>query len=177
MNKRILSSYGGEIEPAIITAHMDNDNRREISKILNEVKIKREIDRIVVHCSATKEGQDFSAKDIDRWHRDRGFNKIGYHFVVKLNGEIEIGRGINEVGAHAAGYNSKSIGVCYVGGLDGRGKPADTRTEEQKDSMMWLMKKLIELPSRKPIILGHRDLPNVNKACPCFDAKEEYRYI
>ena len=177
MNKRILSSYGGEIEPAIVISHMENGNRKDISDMLEGVKLRRNIDYIAIHCSATKEGADFSSVDIDKWHKNRGFSKIGYHFVIRLDGTIEVGRDLNEIGAHVSGFNQNSIGICYVGGLDKNGRPADTRTERQKESLVWLIKRIVSMLPRKPIILGHKDFPNVNKACPCFDAKEEYRYI
>lgn len=134
----------------------------------------RAIDTIVVHCTATPKGQDVTAADVDRWHKERGFNGIGYHYLVRLDGRIERGRAESEPGAHVAGHNSNSIGVCYAGGCDAGMKPADTRTEAQKAS---LKKLLIELKSRYPqaAILGHRDFPGVAKACPSFDAKNEYK--
>lgn len=129
---------------------------------------------IIVHCSATKAGQDFHAKDVDRWHRARGFNSIGYHKVIDLDGTVENGRPLGEVGAHCYGHNSDSIGVCYVGGLDAKGNATDTRTEAQKQSLLKLLKELkAKFPNAK--IVGHRDMPNVHKACPCFNAKEEYK--
>ena len=103
----------------------------------------RKIDLIIIHCSATAEGKDFRAADIDRWHRQQGFKSIGYHFVVRLNGEVERGRPIAEVGAHCKGHNATSIGVCYIGGLDADGnKPKDTRTVEQRKAMRNLVKTL-----------------------------------
>lgn len=149
----------------------------------------RTIKYIIVHCSATAEGKDFRAKDIDKWHRQRGFNSIGYHYVIDLDGKIEVGRLEIKVGAHCAGYNSVSIGVCYIGGCGKDGKtPKDTRTAEQRDSLRRL---LIELKRRYPaaVICGHRDMsPDKNhdgkiepwewmKACPSFDAKTEYKDI
>lgn len=132
---------------------------------------------IVVHCTATLDGVDFKASDIDKWHKQRGFKTIGYHFVVDLDGTIEKGRDESEVGAHVKDFNHCSIGVVYVGGLvkdeNGRIIPADTRTEAQKIS---LLKLLTQLKGKYPDaqILGHRDFPTVAKACPCFDAKKEY---
>ena len=87
----------------------------------------RKIDSIIVHCSATKAGQDFTAADIDRWHRERGFNGIGYHYVIRLDGRLEKGREIDLAGAHCKGWNERSVGICYIGGLDENGHPADTR--------------------------------------------------
>lgn len=92
----------------------------------------RKINQIIVHCSATPEGKNFNANDIDRWHKERGFDCIGYHYVIDLDGTIEKGRPIEKVGAHVKGHNSNSIGVCYIGGLASDGKtPKDTRTVEQ----------------------------------------------
>ena len=136
----------------------------------------RQIDYIIIHCSATKAGRDFHAKDIDKWHRERGFDRIGYHKVIDLDGKVENGRPIWQIGAHCKGYNRDSIGICYIGGLDKNGNPADTRTEDQKIAL----KATIEyFKSRFPNakVVGHRDMPNVHKACPCFNAKEEYKNI
>lgn len=136
----------------------------------------RQINYIIIHCSATKAGRDFHAKDIDQWHRDRGFDCIGYHKVIDLDGTIENGRSIQVIGAHCKGYNTNSIGVCYVGGLDAKGNSCDTRTEAQKQSLISLLKELkVMFPNAK--IVGHRDMPNVHKDCPCFNAKEEYKNL
>lgn len=132
----------------------------------------RKIDEIIVHCSATPEGMEFGVKDIDFWHRQRGFKCIGYHYVVTLNGEIQCGRPIAEVGAHCLGHNVRSIGVCYVGGCGADGKtPKDTRTSAQKLALMALIRNLkTQFP--KASVHGHREF--ANKACPCFDAASEY---
>lgn len=135
----------------------------------------RNINEIIIHCSATAEGKDFNAADIDRWHKQRGFKKIGYHYVIKLDGTIEKGRGVEEIGAHCLNHNKNSIGVCYIGGLASDGKtPKDTRTPEQKKA---LWKLIVELLIKYPnaTIHGHREF--ANKACPCFDAKKEYQCI
>ena len=136
----------------------------------------RQINYIIIHCSATKAGQDFRAKDIDRWHRERGWDGIGYHKVIDLDGTIEPGRSETKPGAHCKGHNSDSIGICYIGGLDKNGKPADTRTELQKAALTRLVADYKRrFPNAK--VVGHRDMPNVHKACPCFNAKEEYKNI
>ena len=135
----------------------------------------RKIDEIIIHCSATAEGKDFNAADIDRWHKQRGFKKIGYHYVIKLDGTIEKGRGLEEVGAHCLNHNKNSIGICYIGGLASDNKtPKDTRTTEQKKA---LWKLIVELLIKYPnaTIHGHREF--ANKACPCFDAQKEYQCI
>ena len=127
----------------------------------------RTITLIVVHCSAVKPDQLSSAAQIDTWHRQRGFHLgIGYHYVIRRNGDIEPGRPEWMIGAHCQNHNSHSIGVCYEGGLDARGQPADTRTPEQKAAMRRL---LTELHQRYPraVIVGHHDL-NPMKDCPCI---------
>ncbi len=135
-------------------------------------KSKRSINEIIVHCSATKEGKDFTVADITNWHKQRGFTTIGYHYVIYRDGSIHKGRDINVSGAHCVGHNSHSIGVCYIGGCSAMsGTPKDTRTPEQKASLLKLLKELRTLyPMAK--IRGHRDF--ANKACPSFDATKEY---
>ena len=134
----------------------------------------RKISLIVIHCSAVRPDQSSSAVQIDMWHRQRGFHLgIGYHYVIRRNGEIEEGRPEYMVGAHCVNHNSHSIGVCYEGGLDIRGQPADTRTEEQRKAMRQLLE---ELHGRYPraLIVGHHDL-NPYKDCPCIkDVAHEY---
>jgi len=145
----------------------------------------RKINYLVVHCSATKEGVQVTPDQIEQWHRARGFSTIGYHYVITLEGSILPGRDINVPGAHVAGNNSDSIGICYIGGLDKEGKPKDTRTTEQKGALVHLLTQLLSrFPGAR--ICGHRDLsPDLNsngiiepweyiKACPCFDAGREY---
>lgn len=137
-----------------------------------KLKTKRTIKEIIVHCSATREGQNVSVNQIRQWHRARNFAEIGYHFVVYLDGSVHPGRPLDNVGAHCTGHNTYSIGVCYVGGLASDGKTAkDTRTPEQKTALRKLLKELKgEYP--RATIHGHREF--ANKACPCFDAKKEY---
>ena len=134
----------------------------------------RAIDEIIVHCTATPQGRAVSVDDIDRWHRQRGFAGIGYHFVVYLDGTVHTGRPIDLAGAHCKGHNAHSIGICYVGGLDLQGHPKDTRTPAQKEALMALVTTLkTQYPHAK--IYGHRHF--ANKACPCFDAEKEYSYL
>ena len=131
----------------------------------------REINKIIIHCSATKEGWHFKAKDIDAWHRERGFTGIGYHFVIDINGKVEIGRPVEQAGAHASGHNAQSIGICYIGGLDANGKAKDTRTNEQKEALRTLVRKL-KRKYPKAEVIGHNQV--ARKDCPCFNVKEEY---
>lgn len=135
----------------------------------------RKINEIIVHCTATAEGKNFKAADIDRWHKAKGWSGIGYHHVVDLDGTVEPGRPESEVGAHCLKHNANSIGVVYVGGLASDGKtPKDTRTPQQKAA---LVKLLTELKHSYPsaTIHGHRDF--AAKACPSFDATKEYKDI
>ena len=136
---------------------------------------KRTIKELIVHCSATPEGKDYSVDTIRQWHLQRGFSDIGYHYVIYRDGSIHIGRDESIIGAHCTGHNTNSIGVCYIGGCASDGKtPKDTRTTEQKQSLVKLLK---ELKTKYPqaSIHGHRDFSS--KACPSFDATKEYSSI
>ncbi len=130
---------------------------------------------VVIHCSAVKPDQLSSVAQIDSWHRDRGFKfGVGYHYVIRRDGTIEAGRPEWMVGAHCVNHNKYSIGVCYEGGLDARGQPADTRTATQKATLRQL---LTDLHRRYPraVIVGHHDL-NPQKECPCIkNVAEEYK--
>ena len=127
----------------------------------------REIDEIIVHCTATPEGRDVTVKDVTAWHKRRGFYTIGYHYLVRLDGRVEIGRPEDEVGAHCLGHNARSIGICYVGGLDKDTlQPKDTRTADQRHAL----KEFVAYLKRKypgATVHGHREF--ARKACPCFD--------
>lgn len=152
----------------------------------------KKIDAIIIHCSATRAGQNLRAKDIDRIHKQRGFAQIGYNFVVDLDGTVENGRPLSIDGAHCntkgfsgISYNKHSIGICYIGGLDAYGHPADTRTEAQKNALRDLVAKLCKEYNIIEL-LGHRDTsPDIDdsgevepaefiKACPCFDVRAEF---
>ena len=125
----------------------------------------------VVHCSATKPSMDIGVKEIDSWHRLKGWFSIGYHYVIRRDGTVEEGRDSNTPGAHARGYNHNSLGVCLIGGVDDKGKPENNFTVEQFQSLYLLLEKLTE-EHTLVTVLGHRDLPGVNKACPCFDVAD-----
>lgn len=134
----------------------------------------RTVTLLVIHCSATPQGVALSFEDCRRDHiRHRRFQDIGYHFYVTRDGEIHRGRPLEKVGAHCRGHNSHSIGICYEGGLTAQGQPADTRTQQQKTSMLTLLRELKQ-DFPQALIVGHHDL-NPMKACPCFDAVGEYR--
>lgn len=135
----------------------------------------RTINEIIVHCSATAEGKDYTVADIRKWHLQRGFSDIGYHYVIYRDGSINKGRDESKIGAHCTGHNSYSIGVCYIGGYASNGTtPKDTRTEKQKESLISLLKEL-KRKYPKASIRSHRDF--ANKACPSFDATKEYSGI
>ena len=127
---------------------------------------------LIIHCSATLPDQRVTVQNIDRWHRQRGFDGIGYHFYITVDGTIWTGRPLNQVGAHCKGYNAHSIGICYEGGLDEDGRPKDTRTLMQKAALVALINKLREFYPNADVV-GHNDL-DLSKACPCFSAVEEY---
>lgn len=133
--------------------------------------MRKSTEYIFIHCSATKPSMDTDAKTIDRWHRERGFLKIGYHFVIKRDGEKELGRDLMEAGAHVKSYNHKSIGICLIGGVSETdiNVPEDNFTNEQ-----WLTLKnlIIDLKEQFPDakIKGHNEVSS--KACPSFDVQE-----
>lgn len=142
--------------------------------------MKRTIDLIVIHCSATRSDRCFTEYDLETAHRRRGFDGCGYHFYIRKSGDIKFTRPVERIGAHARGHNARSIGICYEGGLDTNGRPADTRTPLQRRSLRVLVGALLlEYPGCR--VCGHRDLsPDLNgngeiepeewvKACPCFD--------
>lgn len=132
----------------------------------------RKINKIIIHCSATKEGNPVTVDDIRRWHvQGRGWNDIGYHYVIELDGTVKQGRPQIAQGAHCFGQNENSIGVCYVGGLDEDMKPKDTRTPEQKEALKSLIFK-IQSVFPEATIHGHNEFSA--KACPCFDVSAEF---
>jgi len=111
---------------------------------------------------------------LEACHLARGFKTIGYHYYITKDGQVHQCRPEEMPGAHARRYNAHSIGVCYEGGLDANGKPADTRTQAQKRTLVTLLRSLkVDYPDA--VILGHRDLPWVKKDCPCFDARAEFQ--
>ena len=143
----------------------------------------RTINKIVIHNACTPEGKYFDIDDIRRWHTSRppegrGWSDVGYHYVVLLDGTIQLGRMLNVPGAHVGGHNSKSIGICYIGGMTADMKtPKDTRTVEQKSSIAHLLYTL-KRSFNDAEIVGHCDLdPEGKPDCPGFDAKKEYETI
>lgn len=132
---------------------------------------------IILHCSATRCNSDYTVEQLLRDHRARGFRTIGYHFYIRRDGTISRHRALLEVGAHCRPFNRCSIGICYEGGLDEDGHPADTRTPEQTEQLFRLIPMLLKLfPGAG--LRGHRDMPgSVPKACPCFDAQSVFHSI
>lgn len=142
----------------------------------------REINQIIIHCSATSPDQDIGVAEIREWHIKKGWRDIGYHYVIRQNGSWELGRDTDrdgnvdeEIGAHALGFNARSISICLVGGVDKDGNPDSNFTISQLFSLYSLV---TTLKNRYNVeeILGHRDLPGVTKACPCFDVKTFFKY-
>ena len=132
---------------------------------------------IIIHCSATRETQDYTPEQLKRDHLARGFLDVGYHFYIRKDGTVTQHRQLDEVGAHCRPFNRCSIGVCYEGGLDATGKPKDTRTLKQRGA---IVKLLIELKQKFPkaVIRGHNEMPGaVPKACPCFKPSKEFAYL
>lgn len=181
LNLKIDGIFGSITEEAV--KDFQRTNGLEVDGIagadtlskLNLLVNKRTIKELIVHCSATPEGKDYSVDTIRQWHLQRGFSDIGYHYVIYRDGSIHIGRDESIIGAHCTGHNTNSIGVCYIGGCASDGKtPKDTRTTEQKQSLVKLLK---ELKTKYPqaSIHGHRDFSS--KACPSFDATKEYSSI
>ena len=135
----------------------------------------RLVKEIIIHCSATREEQQVSVDTIRDWHLAKGWNDIGYHFYIDLDGTINKGRDIDKIGAHCKGHNRNSIGICYCGGVETDGKtPKDTRTQEQKDSLLNVLKTLKAMYP-EAVIYSHSEF--ATKACPSFDATEEYENI
>ena len=147
-----------------------------LSRYVKLKKSKRVIKEIIIHCSATPEGKPYTVNDIRKWHKEQGWSDIGYHYVIYLDGTIADGRSVDKIGSHCSGFNTYSIGVCYIGGVAKDGKTAkDTRTDAQKYALLDLLRQLRVLyPNAK--ICGHRDHTN-KKACPSFDAKNEYKNV
>jgi len=131
----------------------------------------RAINKIIIHCTATREGDDISVSTIRKWHLVRGWSDIGYHYVIDLKGNINAGRPIELMGAHTKGQNKYSIGIAYVGGVEADGKtPKDTRTNAQKDAIVRLVKKL---KGCYPDVTIHGHNEFSNKACPSFNVSKE----
>ncbi len=134
------------------------------------IKSVREIKKLIIHCTATPEGRDVDAETINKWHKNRGWSQIGYHYVIKLDGTIEEGRSVHMVGAHTKGHNTGSLGIVYVGGCDSKMKAKDTRTPEQDTALTHLLTYLI---GKYPEVTIHGHNEFASKACPRFDVQKE----
>ena len=125
--------------------------------------MREEINEIIIHCADTPNGKPFHASDIDAWHRERGWNEIGYHWVIVLDGAIEAGRHPDKIGSHAEGHNAHSYGICMIG--------KDRFTKPQWDALELLVRRLHgEYPEAH--IIGHRDVATNGKTCPNFDVSK-----
>ena len=131
---------------------------------------RKETRYIVIHCSATPSNMDIGAEDIDHWHKERGWSGIGYHEVIRRDGSLELGRGVNAVGAHVRGYNSLSVGVCLVGGVDASNTPTNNFTKAQFKTLVRSLK-FYKALFPDALVVGHGEL-NKGKACPSFDVQE-----
>lgn len=142
---------------------MSYGNPNELGKEIRQIK------EIILHCTATQEGRDVHVADVDRWHKQQGWECIGYHYLITLDGKIEKGRPEWKIGAHCKGHNNVSIGIAYVGGVDYQGKPKDTRTDAQKRALVQLLR---EVRGRHPkaTIHGHNEF--AAKACPSFNVQK-----
>lgn len=151
---------------------MQNASYITFKQHIEEVKVNRTINRLIIHCTATPEGRDHDVEEIRRWHtRDRGWRDIGYHVLIKLDGTIQLGRPLDQVGAHVSGHNADSIGIVYVGGVAaGTFDAKDTRTPQQKDALKFVVTTL-KNRWKNATIHGHREF--ANKACPSFDVRAE----
>lgn len=133
----------------------------------------RSLDKIILHCSATREGQDISADTIRKWHVEgNGWKDIGYHWVIRLDGTLEKGRPMGVSGAHTKGHNKNSVGICYIGGVEADGKtPKDTMTDAQQRTFIRLVEEIRFLHGHIPLY-GHNEFSS--KACPSFKVQEKF---
>lgn len=168
----LLTVLGGPVELESVFA-------KAAKLVLGQTQ--RKITKLILHCSATPEGVDFTVEDINNWHRARGFSYgpggyVGYHYIIYLDGTIVQGRPETRVGAHAYPWNTGSIGVCYIGGVGKDGQPKDTRTPEQLKAMEELAIQLDAIYNFQTVV-GHRQVPGVRKACPSFDVTSWWKSI
>mgnify|MGYP001137584974 CR=1 FL=1 len=133
----------------------------------------RVCDTLIIHCSATKPSQDIGAAEIRKWHLDRGFADIGYHYVIRRDGKVERGRKEERAGAHCEGWNARSLGVCLVGGVNDKGQPEDNFTPEQWSALDGLVRDILKRHPTIKRVIGHRDT-GARKACPSFDVRTKF---
>lgn len=135
-------------------------------------------DYIVVHCSATRPSQHFDVDDIRKWHKAKGWDDVGYHYVITRDGCLQAGRPTEAVGSHVQGYNHNSIGICLVGGIaEDDLQPENNFTKAQFGMLESLLRSILipKYPSAR--IQGHRDFAGVKKACPSFDVAAWLREV
>jgi len=138
--------------------------------------MSRPVNKLVVHYSATPEGREHDVRDIDRWHREKGWRMVGYHYVITLDGTVQTGRPEHMAGAHAYGHNSDSIGICYIGGTDAKGRSKNTLTDAQEESLIHLLK-LLKRRYPTAEVVGHRDLSGAATECPGFNVSDWWASI
>jgi N-acetylmuramoyl-L-alanine amidase len=175
IGRAIVASIGDAPEPGEIPLPAGGmAAARELAEaaVWAQPRATRPIREIILHCSATPEGRVTTVADIKSWHLARGFNDIGYHYVVHIDGRVSLGRPINVIGAHVEGHNSGTIGVCYIGGTDLNGKAKDTRTPAQKEMLIALFTELAETYPSILKISGHNQYDK-GKACPCFNVEKD----
>ena len=133
----------------------------------------RKIEKIIIHCSATPEGKDYTVAQIRDWHvRGNGWSDIGYHFVIDRYGVVHKGRPVEKIGAHTKGQNARSIGICLIGGMDAENKrPKDTRTPAQRVALVQLVKELKATYGENVTVHGHNEF--AAKACPSFNVQTD----
>ena len=131
----------------------------------------RKINRLIIHCTATPEGRDHTVAEVRKWHKAQGWADIGYHYLIRLDGTVENGRPVTQVGAHVKGHNSDSIGIVYVGGCDKNMKPKDTRTPEQREALRETIANLQE-SYPNATVHGHNEFDK-GKACPSFNVQTD----
>ena len=163
----------------MIIGEEEMKNERQLLTVEDGVLMqgRESVRYLILHCSATRCDKDYTAEQLLRDHKTRGFRTVGYHFYIRRDGTITQHRKLLEVGAHCRPWNRCSIGICYEGGLDADGHPADTRTAEQTEQFILLLMRLAKLfPGAR--IRGHRDMSgSIPKACPCFDAEGVFGYL
>lgn len=190
LNLIVDGVFGSITEEAVKTFQRENGLKADgivgdktWNKLLFQTPSKRKITEIIVHCTGTPEGVNKTVEQIRQEHiRENGWADIGYQWLIYLDGSIHAGRSEDKIGAHCKGHNSYSIGVCYVGGLENKPntpykklKIKDTRTSAQKLALTTILRQLkARYPQAK--IYGHKDFDKT-RACPSFDAKNEYKNI
>lgn len=139
----------------------------------------RDIDTIFLHCSATPPSRDIDVEDVRKWHTSepRNWKDVGYHYFIKLDGTIEVGRDLDQVGAHVRGANKTSVGICYAGGVNEEGEIENTMNRRQRAAIVRLVRSLRIVLGHRVELLGHRDHANTKKACPSFDVRAEFRDV